>query len=973
MLHQKLNWTLMLLLVSILIVGLTACGSQSESESPSATTAGEKAAEGTEADTPAETGDAVEGPEEEIEVREATTVMAAAKMIDLQKLPLPDEAELMGDPEPGSLRYRAPIEVAAVVDLYRSALTDQDWQEDVEAGHIDKASTALFFKKEDFNLSLSASDMGEGKTMVSLTNHGNIDLRALPQMADAEDVYYFPSSLGYFSATDVAGVADFTRQELAARGWHEYTRPNTAMANDPERQSFTLIQNGLELSVSVGVAPAQGGKTAVQYSISLLPLDLPVPDDATGLELDKFLLTLSLSYTTPADFETLFEYYSQEMTALGWVVISDLGIMTPERATLFFGNENVPPHTLVLDLVPFEGQTLATLRNYDVDELTELTSPGASSQTEETPQMGSAAGEIPAIPIPAEAADVAYDADLGEITYTTLSDAETVTEFYRQSLPADGWQADEDSVMANDVFVDITFERGEESINISSKDVSVPTRVTVNLRYAPSLTGEGSAEIEANVGDAVEIGDLSFTVTEVTSPEDMAYPPQEGNKFLEIVFTIENRHASDTFDSFYSLWLSIEDSGGWSYGYDELGFTTVGAPGDSYGSHNGSLAPDEQAQGRVIFQVPVDAGELFLVVEAPDLGDNKAFVPLPATEASPMAGSTGRKIPDFLTTPDAQDVVYDADLVEITYTSLSDVETVIEFYRQSLPAEGWQEDETFSTVDENFALVMFNQGEESFNINIFFSGVSDVTVDVSFAPSLVEIIESGVSTGGTATGSGGAPSDSGPLSLVEEEGVAVPSDYDYLSTMETPFAFIVTFASPSDIDTLVELYETELPGQGWNFFEHSLDGEVARLYFENGDQKLSIDLRVNDGEISPELAGQTSVELAIKYPTAAVEAGILPPSGQARIMLMNSAEVELTATVNQQEFKLTPIPLSTEFPKDAPSIDLPPGQYTLTISMPEGSAVSEDFQIGPDQEIAPDEVWAFILDVGMSPMQWPVY
>jgi hypothetical protein len=90
-------------------------------------------------------------------------------------------------------------------------------------------------------------------------------------------------------------------------------------------------------------------------------------------------------------------------------------------------------------------------------------------------------------------------------------------------------------------------------------------------------------------------------------------------------------------------------------------------------------------------------------------------------------------------------------------------------------------------------------------------------------------------------------------------------------------------------------------------------------------------------------------------------------------MLMNSAEVELTATVNQQEFKLTPIPLSTEFPEDAPFIDLPAGQYTLTLSMPDGSVVSEDFEIGSDQEIAPDEVWAFILDAGMSPMQWPVY
>ncbi len=337
--HQKLNWTLILFLLPILILGLTACSGQSESEvlpaqteettaveekavegteaeapaqTEETTAAEEKAAEGAEAEAPAQTEDtmAAEEPEEAIEVRQATTVMAATQMIDLQALPLPDEAELMGQPEPGFVRYQAQIEVAAAVDLYRSALTDQGWQEDVAAGHVESVSASLFFMKENFKLSVSASDMGEDKTMVSLINRGNIDLRALPKMADADDAttYYAPSSLIYFSPTDVAGVADFTRQELAAQGWHEYTRPNTAIADDAERKRFTLIQNGLELSVSVGVAPAQGGKTAVQYGVTLLPLDLPIPDDAAGLEFEKMLLFLSLSYSTSADFETLFDY-----------------------------------------------------------------------------------------------------------------------------------------------------------------------------------------------------------------------------------------------------------------------------------------------------------------------------------------------------------------------------------------------------------------------------------------------------------------------------------------------------------------------------------------------------------------------------------------------------------------------------------------------------------------------------------------
>ncbi len=134
---------------------------------------------------------AAEEPEEAMEVRQASTVMAATQLIDLRGLPLPDGAELMGPPEAGSLSYQAPIEVAAAVDLYRSILTDQGWQENAKLGHTsDVTIVSTFFTKANFILGLSAGKMDEDKTMVSLINLGNIDLRILPKVADAEGVYF---------------------------------------------------------------------------------------------------------------------------------------------------------------------------------------------------------------------------------------------------------------------------------------------------------------------------------------------------------------------------------------------------------------------------------------------------------------------------------------------------------------------------------------------------------------------------------------------------------------------------------------------------------------------------------------------------------------------------------------------------------------------------------------------------------------
>ena len=38
------------------------------------------------------------------------------------------------------------------------------------------------------------------------------------------------------------------------------------------------------LNVSIGVAPAQGGATTIQYTPIALENDLPFPNDATGIE-----------------------------------------------------------------------------------------------------------------------------------------------------------------------------------------------------------------------------------------------------------------------------------------------------------------------------------------------------------------------------------------------------------------------------------------------------------------------------------------------------------------------------------------------------------------------------------------------------------------------------------------------------------------------------------------------------------------
>ena len=108
----------------------------------------------------------------------------------------------------------------------------------------------------------------------------------------------------------------------------------------------------------------------------------------------------------------------------------------------------------------------------------------------------------------------------------------------------------------------------------------------------------------------------------------------------------------------------------------------------------------------------------------------------PAPDPTPEVGADdGSALPDVPLPEDAEDVSYEFD--EIVFTSPSDVETLVEFYRAALTTEGWQELSDFSLVEEEFAYAEFEQDAESITITIFGAGESsETTIDLSSAPSL---------------------------------------------------------------------------------------------------------------------------------------------------------------------------------------------------------------------------------------------
>jgi hypothetical protein len=128
--------------------------------------------------------------------------------------------------------------------------------------------------------------MGDGTAHVQIVNHGAYDVRQVPKPPDATKSFDSPAHAMYDTAQSVEAAASAVAKLLGDHGWQEYAPLASQRAQSPEHQQRTFRQRGANLSVSVRVAPAQAGKTVIEYQLTALSHELPAPADAVDLEFD---------------------------------------------------------------------------------------------------------------------------------------------------------------------------------------------------------------------------------------------------------------------------------------------------------------------------------------------------------------------------------------------------------------------------------------------------------------------------------------------------------------------------------------------------------------------------------------------------------------------------------------------------------------------------------------------------------------
>lgn len=289
----------------------------------------------------------------------AATVQQAASVIDLSKFPLVDGAEEPNTRVIAGQGYTAQGNLVDVARSLQKKLSADGWKELDGAQFIDGYASA-FYQKQGFLLSLSVMPGAKpGSVSVNLKNHGNVDLKKLPVPKGATELYSFPGTTAYLTDLKVSDANVELKKLLTSAGWKPFGETTA---------SFFVRQNAVRLQVMVSEAPAQPGKTAIQFSSEQLSLDLPVPGDATLIDYKDS--STQMLVDSPSKQAKVVDFYVAELGKQNWEPTTENPIRIDFHDHLIFRNSE--KEMLEIEFQEVDEKTRATITFTTAEEVERL-------------------------------------------------------------------------------------------------------------------------------------------------------------------------------------------------------------------------------------------------------------------------------------------------------------------------------------------------------------------------------------------------------------------------------------------------------------------------------------------------------------------------------------------------------------------------------------------------------------------------
>lgn len=441
----------------------TANGSKSTNIDPKA------GAGNTPGSVPGATGQGAEVPS-----APPATVAQAAAVLDLRTFPVPADAEEESERELGSVHYATAGTAEAVFKKVEDELIRRGWA--VLPGKFASAdNVSAGFAKEGFKLSASAYQVGPGKSGIQIIHHGNVPLGSLPTPPGAVLQYAFPASASYILKANAPETEAALEALLRKAGWEPY-----GTAGD----SRFYRHHAVRLNARAVAAPAQEGKTVIQFSCELISAELPAFPGAIDLRFTDGPATLNFETKVPP--AEVAEFYRKALEPLGWKATSENLNQDGNKHFMIF--RNAGKDLLDLTVLKYEDTLRTKLLVQTAAEVAAEEKKFAAAlerKRAEEARLKSAPKPKWAVAVPAGATDVKESKT--EISFEVPGgQAKAVVEGWAKAWQAAGWKAQAVALDANAGAA--SFSKDGQSLTVNYVDVGiVPTKITV--------TG-GSVELE---------------------------------------------------------------------------------------------------------------------------------------------------------------------------------------------------------------------------------------------------------------------------------------------------------------------------------------------------------------------------------------------------------------------------------------------------------------------------------------------
>jgi len=496
------------------------------------------------------------------------------------------------------------------------------------------------------------------------------------------------------------------------------------------------------------------------------------------------------------------------------------------------------------------------------------------------------------LPFPKNATDIKFDADRPHLKCTTPDTVEATSDFFRTELITRGWSPWSKEQSSKTAYADQKTEKGLYAYYV--QEGQKPLILTLQK----GDDGKTAVNLESIPPELTVAAKAPEPKAETPAPAEPAPTAHDklGDAMDALAIDIMEQAKKATADA-----LS--------------GVTAAKPKTDAKG--------DPSAQAQSVLS-PLDG--------------SPAPIPVPAT---------------------ADGVEFDGSSGRLDFNSSSSVAEVVAFYRAQMKPLGWSERKTVIN-QANMVALEFHKGEQEVSLTVMKMGAS---VNVTAAGSALEKAAAATpdastgdaasntsETSGRETGSGTGSETAQALEADEAGGLPVPKPHSLSGSEKSLFRYGANASVPAKLTAVLDFYRAELGKRAWteDTAKSVIKPDQAVLNYATPEGPAILTLGRSGGE--------TTVQLVIRQTEAAKTSGMMPKSGQTKLLFGNILETPATIVIAGKTIKI-PGGAGSKGP-DGPTLEVAPGKLAYSLKGSKAPMANDAVEVGAD------EIWGLMVGPG---------